>query len=123
MATTFDEIASLFEDGPNETTAASQARAIQRCAPSLVLIADAEGKQVRSDFGEEPWDQRRLSRLATEISRRLAAVSACRFETDAGRVTLRGVVNTYFQKQMAQESLRHVDGVHEIANELEVCWM
>ena len=31
-----------------------------------------------------------------------------RFETEAGRVTLRGVVNTYFQKQMAQESLRHV---------------
>ena len=25
-----------------------------------------------------------------------------RFETEAGRVTLRGVVNTYFQKQMAQ---------------------
>jgi osmotically-inducible protein OsmY len=46
-----------------------------------------------------------------------------RFETSAGRVTLRGVVNTYFQKQMAQETLRHVDGVDEIANELEVCWM
>jgi len=46
-----------------------------------------------------------------------------RFETSAGRVTLRGVVNTYFQKQMAQESLRHVDGVDEIDNELEVCWV
>jgi len=45
-----------------------------------------------------------------------------RFETSAGRVTLRGVVNTYFQKQMAQEAIRHVDGVDEIANELEVCW-
>jgi len=45
-----------------------------------------------------------------------------RFETSAGRVTIRGVVGTYFQKQMAQESLRHVDGVHEIENELEVCW-
>lgn len=45
-----------------------------------------------------------------------------RFETSSGRVTLRGVVNTYFQKQMAQESLRHVDGVDEITNELEVCW-
>ena len=45
-----------------------------------------------------------------------------RFETSAGRVTLRGVVNTYFQKQMAQEALRHIDGVHEIANELEVSW-
>ncbi|MCE5266411.1 MAG: BON domain-containing protein [Planctomycetaceae bacterium] len=45
-----------------------------------------------------------------------------RFETSEGRVILRGVVNTYFQKQMAQEAIRHVDGVDEIANELEVCW-
>lgn len=43
-----------------------------------------------------------------------------RFETHDGRVTLRGVVGSYFQKQMAQEALRYVDGVHEIANELEV---
>jgi osmotically-inducible protein OsmY len=46
-----------------------------------------------------------------------------RFETSAGRVTLLGVVNTYFQKQMAQETLRHVDGVDQIDNKLEVCWM
>jgi osmotically-inducible protein OsmY len=45
-----------------------------------------------------------------------------RFETSQGRVTLRGTVGTYYQKQMAQESLRHVAGIHEIANELEVCW-
>jgi osmotically-inducible protein OsmY len=45
-----------------------------------------------------------------------------RFETSEGRVTLRGTVGTFFQKQMAQESLRRVAGVHEIANELEVCW-
>ena len=45
-----------------------------------------------------------------------------RFETDQGRVTLRGVVGTYFQKQMAQEAIRRVEGVDEIANELEVAW-
>ena len=45
-----------------------------------------------------------------------------RCEAASGRVTLRGVVDTYYQKQMAQEVIRHVDGVHEIANELEVCW-
>ncbi|MGA2035111.1 MAG: BON domain-containing protein [Thermoguttaceae bacterium] len=45
-----------------------------------------------------------------------------RFETDQGRVTLRGVVGTYFQKQMAQESIRHLAGVQEVTNELEVCW-
>ncbi|MEN6458605.1 MAG: BON domain-containing protein [Thermoguttaceae bacterium] len=45
-----------------------------------------------------------------------------RFETSEGRVILKGVVATYFQKQMAQEAIRHVAGVAEIANELEVCW-
>ena len=45
-----------------------------------------------------------------------------RFETAEGRVTLRGVVGSYYQKQMAQEAIRHLDGVEEIANELEVCW-
>jgi len=45
-----------------------------------------------------------------------------RFETEQGRVTLRGVVGTYYQKQMAQEAVRRVEGVREIANELEVCW-
>lgn len=46
-----------------------------------------------------------------------------RFETEEGRVTLRGVVRSYFQKQMAQEALRRVEGVDEIQNELEVAWM
>ncbi len=44
------------------------------------------------------------------------------FETSEGRVTLRGVVSTFYQKQMAQEVIRRVDGVEEIANELEVSW-
>lgn len=43
-----------------------------------------------------------------------------RFETAQGRVTLRGIVRSYFQKQMAQEALRRVEGVDEIYNELEV---
>lgn len=43
-----------------------------------------------------------------------------RFETESGRVTLRGVVHSYFQKQMAQEAIRRVDGVDEICNELVV---
>jgi osmotically-inducible protein OsmY len=43
-----------------------------------------------------------------------------RFESREGRVTLHGVVRSYYQKQMAQEALRHVEGVDEIHNELEV---
>jgi len=42
------------------------------------------------------------------------------FEADEGRVRLRGVVRSYFQKQMAQEAVRRIDGVSEILNELEV---
>jgi osmotically-inducible protein OsmY len=45
-----------------------------------------------------------------------------RFEAHQGRVVLRGVVGSYFQKQMAQESLRGVEGVEQIENELEVLW-
>lgn len=45
-----------------------------------------------------------------------------RFEAAEGRVILRGRVGSYFQKQMAQEALREVEGIDEIANELEVCW-
>ena len=66
---------------------------------------------------EIPLDAKVLTALAQNpyIARR-----TLRFETFEGRVTLRGVVRSYFQKQMAQEALRHVDGVREITNELEV---
>lgn len=43
-----------------------------------------------------------------------------RLETESGRVTLRGEVDSFFQKQMAQEAIRRLDGVREILNELEV---
>ena len=46
-----------------------------------------------------------------------------RFEAEEGRITLRGVVQSYYQKQMAQEAIRRVDGVCEIANDLEVAWL
>ena len=43
-----------------------------------------------------------------------------RIETHDGRVVIRGVVHSYFQKQMVQETLRKVEGIEEICNELEV---
>jgi osmotically-inducible protein OsmY len=45
-----------------------------------------------------------------------------RFETEQGRVVLRGVVKSYYQKQMAQEALRRLEGVQHIENQLEVNW-
>lgn len=43
-------------------------------------------------------------------------------EMSQGRVVLRGVVGTYYQKQMAQETLRSIEGVHQIENLLQVHW-
>ena len=43
-----------------------------------------------------------------------------RFETREGHVILRGVVGSYFHKQMAQEAIRGIDGVEGIMNEVEV---
>lgn len=43
-----------------------------------------------------------------------------RCEASEGHVILRGQVRSYFQKQMAQESVRRVDGIVSIENCLEV---
>jgi osmotically-inducible protein OsmY len=39
-----------------------------------------------------------------------------------GRVVVEGKVDTYFEKQLAQEALRNMDGVNEIRNDLVVSW-
>jgi osmotically-inducible protein OsmY len=41
-------------------------------------------------------------------------------ESTQGRVILRGKVDTFYQKQMIQESLRGIDGIDAISNLLEV---
>ena len=46
-----------------------------------------------------------------------------RFETDGSRIVLQGSVKSYFQKQMAQEVIRKVEGVEQIDNCLEVLWV
>ncbi len=43
-------------------------------------------------------------------------------EAQEGRVVLRGEVESYFEKQMAQEAIRRIDGVTSIENRLEVSW-
>lgn len=37
-----------------------------------------------------------------------------------GRITLNGSVESFFEKQIAQEALRNIDGVQLIDNQLEV---
>ena len=40
----------------------------------------------------------------------------------SGHVVLSGVVHSFYQKQMAQEALRQVDGIKQIDNNVEVSW-
>lgn len=41
---------------------------------------------------------------------------------DSGIVVLHGRVSSFFQKQIAQETLKRLDGVERIVNQLEVDW-
>ncbi len=43
-------------------------------------------------------------------------------ESAEGRVVLKGNVASFFEKQMAQEAVRRVDGVQRIDNLLKVTW-
>lgn len=45
-----------------------------------------------------------------------------RFEHCEDRLILRGTVRSWYHKQMAQESLRGVEGIGEIENQVEVRW-
>lgn len=42
------------------------------------------------------------------------------FETRRGDVRLHGSVGTFYEKQMAQEAIRRLDGVVRVENQLQV---
>ncbi len=44
-------------------------------------------------------------------------------QEESGIVVLHGRVPSFFQKQMAQEALKKLEGVEKVINELEVDWM
>jgi osmotically-inducible protein OsmY len=72
-----------------------------------------------------------MSEVATLVERLDAAISSnphlfgrkLQCSSKAGHVTISGEVNSFYQKQMAQEAIRHVDGVQRIENRLEVNWL
>ncbi len=41
-------------------------------------------------------------------------------DVETNSVTLRGYVPSYYQKQLAQESIRDIEGIEKIQNKLEV---
>ncbi|MBM3998512.1 MAG: BON domain-containing protein [Planctomycetes bacterium] len=72
----------------------------------MLLSPDAVAQQVDVAIQSSPY----------LVGRRL------RFEMKDGHVVLQGCVGSYFQKQMAQEAVRRIDGVERIENQLEVLW-
>lgn len=71
-----------------------------------------------------PVDQPRLQlrHLIESVLARSMFLSGknLRFEVHEDAVVLRGVVRSYYQKQLAQESLRNIEGLAKINNEIEV---
>jgi osmotically-inducible protein OsmY len=45
-----------------------------------------------------------------------------RVEAADGQVRIEGTVSSFFQKQMAQEVVRRMDGVERVVNQLQVSW-
>ena len=44
------------------------------------------------------------------------------FKQESGMIVLHGRVSSFYQKQMAQETLKRLQGVDRIVNHLEVDW-
>lgn len=60
-------------------------------------------------------------RIFTAISRNSQLAGRnLRFESHEGCVRLRGEVPSYYQKQLFQETIRYLDGVERIENDLRV---
>ncbi len=43
-------------------------------------------------------------------------------KTEQGRVTINGAVQSYYEKQLAQEAVRKIEGIQSVENQLEVVW-
>lgn len=87
-----------------------------RPAPSPAL---APPSPLPQHYCDAPHDLRDLVQSALARSFHFAG-RGIRVELDGDAVVLRGTVRSYYQKQVAQESVRSIDGVRRIRNELEV---
>lgn len=87
-----------------------------RIRPTTSVFRSAE--PLRND---RPEDRRTRSTIRERLVRNIGNESrriVCIVEE--GRVTLRGVVCSYYRKQLAQEAAMRTDGVCSVHNELEV---
>lgn len=58
--------------------------------------------------------------VESTLHRRMLGSRSLRFELRDGTVVLSGSVRSYYQKQLAQESLRGIDGIRGVENQIEV---
>ena len=49
-------------------------------------------------------------------------LSTMHIETSGDKVSIHGTAQSFFEKQMAQEAIRKIEGVQAIDNCLEVVW-
>jgi osmotically-inducible protein OsmY len=72
-----------------------------------------------------------MSRTLTTLQDRVATAIRCNSHlagrrlivaAERGRVVLTGIVSSYYQKQLAQETVWGVEGVSAVENQLEVSW-
>jgi osmotically-inducible protein OsmY len=99
---------SLGDEGVARSPEAIPARpsAFQERNMDAALATCDLAKQVHGALSRSPY-----------VSPRELSVKA-----DRGVVRLEGAVRSFFQKQMAQEVIRRVDGVERIENCLQVNW-
>lgn len=81
------------------------------------LVPASSSEALHAD--DHPLHSRVLKALATQTH---LVGKNLRFETRAGRVTLHGKVRSYFLKQMAQETLKGIEGIAHIDNQMIVDW-
>ncbi len=70
-----------------------------------------------------PFDSELIQRIHVAV-RRNPHINArhVRFQAANGRILISGRTVSYYDKQMAQEALRSIDGISAIENAIEVCW-
>ena len=85
---------------------------------SLAAVTLAHTAEIH-DTDDHPLHSRVLKALAMQTH---LAGKNLRFETRAGRVTIHGKVRSFFLKQMAQETLKGIEGVAQIDNRMTVDW-
>ncbi len=94
---------------------------------AVSFAREAKPSQTVSDRTKEPSTTDSSNELIRRIDhaiRRNPHLSGKQVfcQEQSGVVVLHGRVSTYFQKQMAQETLKRLEGIEKIVNQLEVEW-